>query len=66
MRGLAARMEAASLTVTRDGLATTLGQGGAGAEPALLLGSHTDSQPQGGWLDGALGVVYALEARARA
>ena len=29
--------------------------------PCLLLGSHTDTQPQGGWLDGALGVVAALE-----
>lgn len=27
----------------------------------LLLGSHSDSQPEGGWLDGALGVVTALE-----
>ena len=33
---------------------------------SLLLGSHTDSQPEGGWLDGALGVMAALEvARAR-
>ena len=33
---------------------------------SLLLGSHTDSQPEGGWLDGALGVMGALEiARAR-
>jgi N-carbamoyl-L-amino-acid hydrolase len=30
--------------------------------PALLLGSHSDSQPRGGWLDGNLGVIYALEA----
>ena len=28
---------------------------------ALLVGSHSDTQPTGGWLDGALGVVYALE-----
>ena len=28
---------------------------------ALLLGSHSDTQPTGGWLDGALGVIYALE-----
>lgn len=28
---------------------------------SLLLGSHTDSQPEGGWLDGALGVMAALE-----
>ncbi len=30
-------------------------------EPSLLMGSHSDSQPEGGWLDGALGVIAALE-----
>jgi beta-ureidopropionase / N-carbamoyl-L-amino-acid hydrolase len=30
--------------------------------PVLLVGSHTDSVRQGGWLDGAFGVVAALEA----
>jgi hydantoinase/carbamoylase family amidase len=29
-------------------------------EPALALGSHLDSVPSGGWLDGALGVMAAL------
>ncbi len=29
--------------------------------PTLALGSHLDSVPDGGWLDGALGVVAALE-----
>lgn len=29
-------------------------------EPALALGSHIDSVPAGGWLDGALGVAAAL------
>jgi len=29
--------------------------------PSLLMGSHTDSQPEGGWLDGAYGVIAALE-----
>ncbi|WP_297778801.1 hydantoinase/carbamoylase family amidase [uncultured Roseovarius sp.] len=29
--------------------------------PSLLLGSHSDSQPEGGWLDGALGVIAGLE-----
>jgi hydantoinase/carbamoylase family amidase len=32
---------------------------GAG-EPAVALGSHVDSVPNGGWLDGALGVMGAL------
>jgi allantoate deiminase len=30
------------------------------AEPALALGSHLDSVPRGGWLDGPLGVMAAL------
>jgi hydantoinase/carbamoylase family amidase len=29
-------------------------------EPGLALGSHLDSVPNGGWLDGALGVMVAL------
>ncbi len=31
------------------------------SEKALILGSHLDSVPNGGWLDGCLGVVAALE-----
>src|ERR1700756_739622 len=27
----------------------------------LLVGSHSETQPHGGWLDGALGVIYGLE-----
>jgi N-carbamoyl-L-amino-acid hydrolase len=30
------------------------------AEPALAVGSHLDSVPNGGWLDGALGVMGAV------
>jgi allantoate deiminase len=32
---------------------------------ALVMGSHLDSVPSGGWLDGCLGVVAALEVLAR-
>jgi beta-ureidopropionase / N-carbamoyl-L-amino-acid hydrolase len=28
---------------------------------AVLVGSHSDSVPKGGWLDGSLGVIYGLE-----
>tara|TARA_Y100000746_G_C15364195_1_gene391398 strand:- start:354 stop:674 length:321 start_codon:yes stop_codon:yes gene_type:complete len=28
---------------------------------SILLGSHSDSQPEGGWLDGSLGIMAALE-----
>src|SRR5580698_8336636 len=31
------------------------------SEKTLILGSHLDSVPNGGWLDGALGVVTGLE-----
>jgi N-carbamoyl-L-amino-acid hydrolase len=32
-----------------------------GNRRTVLIGSHTDSVPNGGWLDGALGVMYGLE-----
>ena len=31
------------------------------AEKAVIVGSHSDTVPYGGWLDGALGVIYGLE-----
>ena len=31
------------------------------SEKALIMGGHLDSVPNGGWLDGALGVVVSLE-----
>src|SRR6185437_12078156 len=37
-----------------------------GASPkTVIIGSHLDSVPNGGWLDGALGIVAALEALRR-
>src|SRR6266540_4991824 len=35
------------------------------SERALLLGGHIDSVPNGGWLDGALNVVAAVEVLRR-
>jgi N-carbamoyl-L-amino-acid hydrolase len=35
------------------------------SEKALLLGSHLDSVPNGGWLDGALGMLAGLEVLRR-
>lgn len=32
---------------------------------AIVIGSHLDSVPNGGWLDGALGVLVGLEALRR-
>ena len=55
---LAARMVDAGLVVRFDPMGNLFGLADG---PSLLLGSHSDSQPTGGWLDGALGVVAALE-----
>ena len=35
------------------------------SDKTIIVGSHVDSVPNGGWLDGALGVVTALEAMRR-
>jgi N-carbamoyl-L-amino-acid hydrolase len=35
------------------------------SDKALLIGSHLDSVPNGGWLDGALGTMAALEVMRR-
>src|SRR6266852_1325305 len=31
------------------------------SQPPCGCGSHSETQPHGGWLDGALGVIYGLE-----
>ncbi len=59
-RWLHGRMEEAGLDATIDGVGTVFGRSPHDG-PALLLGSHTDTQPKGGWLDGAFGVMAALE-----
>lgn len=55
---LAERINEAGLEPHFDPLGSLFGLAG---EKSLLLGSHSDSQPEGGWLDGALGVVAGLE-----
>ena len=59
-RWLKARYEEAGLDATIDGVGNVLGRSRS-AGTALLIGSHSDTQPTGGWLDGALGVIYGLE-----
>jgi N-carbamoyl-L-amino-acid hydrolase len=59
-RWLKGRYEEAGLDATIDGVGNVLGRSRQPGK-ALLLGSHSDTQPTGGWLDGALGVIYALE-----
>jgi N-carbamoyl-L-amino-acid hydrolase len=58
---LAARLPEAGLSATIDGIGNVLGTS-AKTGPRLLAGSHLESQNYAGWLDGPLGVVYALEA----
>ncbi|MEM7491041.1 MAG: hydantoinase/carbamoylase family amidase, partial [Pseudomonadota bacterium] len=53
---LADRFAAAGLEARIDPAGNVWGLGG-----PVLIGSHIDTQPEGGWLDGALGVVAGLE-----
>ena len=63
---LAGRMKEAGLEPVIDGVGTVLGKSPK-TGPRILLGSHSDTQPRGGWLDGVMGVIYGLEvARALA
>jgi len=57
-RWLAGRMEEAGLGPHFDPVGNLFGLA---PGTSLLMGSHSDSQPEGGWLDGALGVIAALE-----
>jgi beta-ureidopropionase / N-carbamoyl-L-amino-acid hydrolase len=57
---LAKRMEEAGLAVTVDPCGNLFGLPSGDAR-CLLLGSHSDTQPLGGWLDGAYGVICGLE-----
>jgi beta-ureidopropionase / N-carbamoyl-L-amino-acid hydrolase len=62
---LADRLAEAGLTATIDGIGNVFGKvSGTRTKsgPKLLAGSHLESQNYAGWLDGPLGVVYALEA----
>ena len=61
LQWLAQRLPEAGLAATIDGIGNVLGTS-AKSGPKLLAGSHLESQNYAGWLDGPLGVVYALEA----
>src|SRR6266702_8795042 len=51
----------AGLTARIDGIGNVFGTS-TRPGPKLLAGSHLESQNYAGWLDGPLGVIYALEA----
>src|SRR3979411_1659197 len=59
--GLAEGLPEAGLAAAIDGIGNVLGTS-TKPGPKLLAGSHLESQNYAGWLDGPLGVVYALEA----
>jgi N-carbamoyl-L-amino-acid hydrolase len=55
------RMREAGLDPTIDGIGNVLGRSRAPGRK-VIAGSHLESQNHAGWLDGALGVMLALEA----
>jgi N-carbamoyl-L-amino-acid hydrolase len=59
-RWLRTRMLEAGLDAWIDGVGNVIGRS-RNRGKALLIGSHSDTQPKGGWLDGALGVIYGIE-----
>ncbi len=56
----ASRAREAGLDPETDGIGNVICRSPAPG-PKLLLGSHLETQPYAGWLDGALGVIYGLE-----
>jgi N-carbamoyl-L-amino-acid hydrolase len=60
LQWLTERLPEAGLGAEIDGIGNVLGTS-TRPGPKLLAGSHLESQNFAGWLDGPLGVVYALE-----
>ena len=54
------RMLEAGLETAVDDVGNVFGRT-PGNGPAVVIGSHTDSVPVGGWLDGSFGVICGLE-----
>lgn len=61
-RWLMGRMEEAGLQARIDAVGNVFGRWNCGSGPVVMAGSHLDTVPQGGPLDGTLGVCAALEA----
>jgi beta-ureidopropionase / N-carbamoyl-L-amino-acid hydrolase len=57
---LADKLREARLDTVIDGIGNVIGCNPR-ARRRLLVGSHSETQPYGGWLDGSLGVIYGLE-----
>jgi N-carbamoyl-L-amino-acid hydrolase len=62
---LAGLLEGLPLEVARDAAGNDWWTLRGGSERAVLLGGHIDSVPNGGWLDGSLNVVAAVEVLRR-
>jgi beta-ureidopropionase / N-carbamoyl-L-amino-acid hydrolase len=58
---LVARLTDAGLDASIDGIGNVYGRDPAPGRK-LLTGSHLETQNHAGWLDGAMGVIYGLEA----
>jgi len=59
------RIADAGIEAEMDGAANVIGRLGEREGPAVLIGSHLDGVPNGGKLDGALGVLIGLECLRR-
>jgi beta-ureidopropionase / N-carbamoyl-L-amino-acid hydrolase len=57
---LAEKLREAGLHPVIDGIGNVIGRNPS-AGRRILVGSHSETQPYGGWLDGSLGVIYGLE-----
>ena len=57
---LADKFREAGLDTVIDGIGNVIGRNPR-VRRRLLVGSHSETQPYGGWLDGSLGVIYGLE-----
>ncbi len=62
---LRAKLAQLDLGVTTDAAGNLFATLPGASDKTVIVGSHVDSVPNGGWLDGALGVVTALEAMRR-
>lgn len=64
-RWLRQRLDQASIPSEMDGAGNVLGRLHENGKPAVVIGSHLDSVPNAGKLDGALGVLVGLECLRR-
>jgi hydantoinase/carbamoylase family amidase len=61
-RWLVAQLDALGLAASIDAAGNVVGRWEAGRGPAIVVGSHLDTVPNGGRFDGALGVLSGLDA----